>query len=141
MHLPVMIRVKGQQSYDGAETEESELMTEGTLQKTADGWHLSYEETELTGMAGTTSAFEIRGEKVILTRRGSVNTRMLFEQGRRSVCRYATPFGELEMEIETEQLRLRMTERGGLLEIRYRIQMAGGVHGRSRVCVQVRGKR
>ena len=34
--LPVMISVRGEQYYDGADPDSTELMTEGTLEQTAD---------------------------------------------------------------------------------------------------------
>ena len=52
--LPVMISVRGEQYFDDVDPNATELMTEGTLEQTEDGFLLSYQETELTGMEGTT---------------------------------------------------------------------------------------
>ena len=70
--LPVMISVRGEQYYDGVDPDSTELMTEGTLEQTADGLRISYQETELTGMEGTCTTFEIGPSRVILRRSGSV---------------------------------------------------------------------
>lgn len=48
--LPVMISVRGEQYFDDVDPNATELMTEGTLEQTEDGFLLSYQETELTGM-------------------------------------------------------------------------------------------
>ena len=50
--LPVMISVRGEQYYDGVDPDATELMTEGTLERTEEGLRISYQETELTGMEG-----------------------------------------------------------------------------------------
>ena len=39
--LPVMISVRGEQYYDGVDPDSTELMTEGTLEQTADGLRIS----------------------------------------------------------------------------------------------------
>ena len=45
-----MISVRGEQYFDDVDPNATELMTEGTLEQTEDGFLLSYQETELTGM-------------------------------------------------------------------------------------------
>ena len=54
-----MISVRGEQYFDDVDPNATELMTEGTLEQTEDGFLLSYQETELTGMEGTLTTFEI----------------------------------------------------------------------------------
>ena len=58
----VLIFVRGEQHYEDAEPDVTELMTEGTMTISDDGcMELTYRETELTGMEGTTTTFAIRG--------------------------------------------------------------------------------
>jgi uncharacterized beta-barrel protein YwiB (DUF1934 family) len=67
----VVLFVRGIQYYDSAEPEETELMTEGTMVSGDDGEIvLEYQETELTGMEGTTTRFTVQGDTVVLTREG-----------------------------------------------------------------------
>ena len=73
-------------------------------------------------------------------RGGGIETCMVFEEGAPHAFRYATPYGSLSMEAETERLGWRMTERGGLLELRYRVMAEGQAEIRSRVTLQVREK-
>ena len=136
----VMLFVRGEQYYDGADPDETELMTEGTLTETADGFLITYQESELTGMEGTTTAFEIRGSQVLLTRSGKVNSQMVFEAGRQHTSLYKTPFGELTVDVRTSCLRHNMTARGGLLEIRYSIAVEHTVTGKNSFRVRVREK-
>ena len=137
--LPILLSVRGEQYFDGLDPDATELMTEGTLTVTAEGLTLSYEESALTGMEGTTTTFEIRGPRVILTRTGKVNSQMVFEQGRQHTSAYETPFGELTVDIQTSLLRHNLTERGGILEIKYSIAVEHTVTGRN--CFKIRVKR
>lgn len=136
--IPVMLSVKGEQYFDGVDPDGTELMTEGTLQETEDGFCISYEESKLTGMEGTTTTFEIRGGQVLLTRSGKVNSQMVFEEGRQHTSLYETPFGELSVDIQTSFLRHTMTIRGGLLEIKYSIAVEHTVTGKN--CFKIRVK-
>ena len=86
--LPVMLSIRGEQYFDGIDPDETELMTEGTMELAEDGIVLSYEESELTGMEGTTTTFEVKGPRVTLTRSGTVNSQMVFEEGRQHTSLY-----------------------------------------------------
>ena len=137
--LPVLLSIRGEQYFDDIDPDETELMTEGTLEVREDGLRLSYQETALTGMEGTCTAFEIQGPRVILTRTGTVNSQMIFEEGRQHTSLYETPFGELTVDIQTGRLRHNLSERGGVMEIRYSIAVEHTVTGRN--CFKIRVKR
>ena len=137
--LPVLLSIRGEQYFDDIDPDETELMTEGTLEVREAGLRLSYQETALTGMEGTCTAFEIQGPRVILTRTGTVNSQMIFEEGRQHTSLYETPFGELTVDIQTGRLRHNLSERGGVMEIRYSIAVEHTVTGRN--CFKIRVKR
>ena len=138
--LPVLLSIRGEQHFDGIDPDETELMTEGTMALTEDGMVLSYEESELTGMEGTTTTFEVKGPRVTLTRSGAVNSQMVFEEGRQHTSLYETPFGELSVDIQTSELKHNLSERGGLMEIKYSIAVEHTVTGRNCFKIRVRRK-
>ena len=138
--IPVVISVRGEQYYDGVDPDATELMTEGTLEQTENGLRISYQETALTGMEGTLTTFEIGGSRVILRRSGSVSSQMVFEEGRQHTSLYETPFGDLAVDIQTSRLRHNLTERGGIMEIRYSIAVEHAVTGRNCFKIRVRRK-
>mgnify|MGYP001264868074 CR=1 FL=1 len=139
--LPILLSVRGEQYFEGVDPDATELMTEGTLTVMPEGFRIAYEETELTGMQGTTTAFEVRGPMVTLTRTGKVNSQMVFEKGRQHPSLYETPFGELTVDIQTSELRHNLTDRGGVMEIRYSIAVEHTVTGRNCFKLRVRPKR
>ena len=137
---PVLLSIRGEQYFDDIDPDATELMTEGTMVLTEDGMVLSYEETELTGMEGTTTTFEVKGPQVILTRTGTVNSQMVFEEGRQHTSLYETPFGELTVDIQTSTLKHNLTQRGGVMEIKYSIAVEHTVTGRNCFKIRVRPK-
>ena len=138
--LPVLLTVRGEQYFDGLEPDATELLTDAELRPTPEGLLISYEESSLTGMEGTTTTFEVQGPQVILTRTGSVNSQMIFEEGQQHTSLYETPFGELSVDIQTSRLRHTLTERGGLLEIRYSIAVDHTATGRNVFKIRVKRK-
>ena len=135
-----MLSIRGEQYFDGIDPGAQELMTEGTMTLTEDGMVLAYQETALTGMEGTTTRFQVQGPRVILTRSGTVNSQMVFEEGRQHTSLYETPFGELSVDIQTSVLKHNLTERGGLMEIKYSIAVEHTVTGRNCFKIRVRRK-
>ena len=138
--IPVILFIKSQQLYDDLEPDGTELMTEGILEVTEDGLRIAYDETELTGMEGTTTTFRIRKNRVILLRTGTTNSQMVFEEGVQHTSLYESPFGELAMDIQTSYLRHNLTARGGVMEIRYSIAVEHALTGRNQFKIRVKPK-
>ena len=139
--LPVLLTIRSEQHFEDSEPDSIELMTEGTLTPTGEGGLLlSYQESALTGLEGTTTTFEVRGPQVILSRTGSVNSQMVFEEGKQHTSLYETPFGELAIDVQTSRLRHSLTERGGLMDLRYSISVDHSVTGRNAFRIRVKRK-
>lgn len=69
MENNVIISIKGKQSYEDMEDETIELVTEGRLDPDGtEGYTLSYQESELTGLEGTLTTFQIEPERITLLR-------------------------------------------------------------------------
>ena len=135
-----MLSVRSEQNFDGVDPDKIELMTEGVMELTETGLRLTYQETELTGLEGTTTVFEVQGERVILTRSGGVRSQMVFEEGQQHTSLYETPFGELPVSIQTSALRHNLTQRGGIMEIRYSIAVSHTATGKNRFQIRVKRK-
>ena len=128
----VIISIKGKQLYEEASPEEMELVTAGTLKMDgAGGCTVSYQETELTGLEGTTTKLHIQKGKVTLLREGSINSQMVFEEGRRHLSMYETPYGALSVGVNTKRMRSTVGEAGGDLEIDYAIEIDNLVAGQN----------
>ena len=137
--FPVLLTIRGEQYFDDVDPNETELVTEGVLEVLEDGLRIAYDETSLTGMEGTTTTFLVKGNQVVLTRTGTVNSQMIFEEGKQHTSLYETPFGELPIDIQTSSLRHNLAERGGVMDIKYAIAVDHVVTGRN--CFKLRVKR
>ncbi len=134
----IILFVRGEQTYDGVAPEVTELATEGVMTLDGDAIGLAYEETELTGMEGTTTRFTLQGDRVVLERTGTIQSRMEFKQGERSSSLYETPWGTMVVDIATTKLAHRLNERGGVMEIVFTIAVNHQVTGENRFKIRVK---
>ena len=141
MENNVIISIRGRQSFEQAEEETIELVTEGCLQPDGeDGYTLTYQESELTGLEGTLTTFQIERDRVTLLRIGEVNSQMVFEEGRRHLSMYNTPYGALAVGISTKKMKAKLDAAGGSIEIDYAIEIDHAVAGENLFHIQVRQK-
>ena len=140
MEENVIISIKGSQLYEGQDPDVTELVTAGTLRREQEGYTIAYQETELTGLEGTTTKLRIEGPRVTLLRQGSVNSQMIFEVGRKHLYMYETPSGALAVGIETSRLKNTVDEAGGDLEIDYAIEIDNLLAGKSLFQLNVKKK-
>ena len=138
MEKQIILFVRGEQTYDSVSPEVTELATEGLMTIEGEEVTLTYQESEITGMEGTTTRFIVRGDTVVLERTGMIVSRMEFKQGERSSSFYETPWGTMAVDIATTKLAHRLTERGGVMEIAFTIAVNHQVSGENRFKVRVR---
>ena len=93
MEKEVVISIKGMQNFEGALPDVIELVTEGRLARDGESYTLSYQESELTGLEGTLTTIQVDGEQVTLMRVGEFNSQLVFQEGRRHLSMYNTPYG------------------------------------------------
>ena len=129
MKQDVVLRIRGRQSYDGQEPDVIELVTEGTMELRDGGWDISYEETELTGMAGVTTTFRVEPGKVILRRTGKLRSEMVFQEGMRHESLYQLEFGALLMTITAKQVFFDIVPDGGTIDLLYSIDIENSAAG------------
>lgn len=123
MKQTVALSITGRQNYPDQEPEVIELMTEGTMEFCSGGWDISYEESELTGLAGVTTTFRVEPDKVVLTRTGALKSQMVFQQGVAHESLYQMPFGALMLTVKATSLFYDIVSDGGVIDLSYNISI------------------
>ncbi len=119
--MDVLLTIISKQQLIGEQAEETKLVTQGTMH-TQDGVvEISYAETELTGLVGTTTSFCIEKDHVCLKRTGTVQSTMNFIVGHEDRSLYDIGFGALMISIRTELIEINVNENGGTLRVGYNI--------------------
>lgn len=134
----VMISIKGTQHYQNNEDDAIELITDGEYRYSHGESLLTYQESELTGLEGTRTCFVIRPDVVTMERMGSLNSRMVFEEGRKHHFLYDTPYGAATMGVNTQRIAMALGEHGGEMEIDYMLDFEHTIIGHNRFRINIR---
>lgn len=121
MSIPVMMSIQGRQTYVGQEPDVIRLDTEGTMEFRDGGWDITYEESELTGLAGVTTTFRVEPEKVTLIRTGRLTSTMVFQEGVSHDSLYRMEFGALMISVKATRVFFDIVEDGGSIDLVYNI--------------------
>ena len=123
MKQNVMLFIRGSQRYEDQDPEIIDLTTEGTMEFRDGGWDISYQESELTGMAGVTTTFRVEPNVVTLKRTGALNSEMVFQKGVVHDSLYRMPFGALMLSVEATHLVYDIVSDGGVIDLSYKISI------------------
>ena len=124
----------------GEMPEPTEMLMEGKLLTSTYRVELIYAESELTGMQGSMTAIgfdRANPDLVSMMRTGPVRTAMTFEEGKRHICLYNTPFSEFEVCVRTIKVNNRLLEENKL-ELDYLIEIHGAQAEHCKMTVTVR---
>lgn len=134
----VIISIKGIHETEGRIGEGVEFVTAGEYCSDGDMTTFSYEESELTGLEGTRTFFKVEKDMVTLTREGTVTAQMVFEEKKKHLFAYETPFGATTMGVDTRSIVSKLGENGGNLEIKYSVDMDNAVISRNTFKINIR---
>lgn len=121
----VVISLKGIQTNIDNETSTVELMSEAKFYKKGDSYYIVYNETELTGMEGTTTTIKITNEAVHIIRFGNICSNMIFKKGYKHTCNYGTAYGGWDIVLISNIVDIKIDDSGGELYLEYDIEIEG----------------
>lgn len=118
----VIITIESKQSdYEGSS--KVELVTEGKLTTVGSGFEVSYDETEATGFAGSHTRLTYSDGYITMDRSGSTSTKLILELGKRHLCNYGTPYGDMMVGVSTSMVTARIDAEGARMEFHYTIDI------------------
>lgn len=118
----VLLNITGTQR-EGDTDERIELITEGRLTQKPEGLFIEYDESELTGIDGSTTTLVFKGDSVTIERNGSLNMQMVFEPGRVFDSNLTTPYGSINLHIFASRVESTLTEKEGRLSLEYELSL------------------
>lgn len=133
----IIVTIKTSQIDTKGETEDMELVTEGKYYKKNDAIYIVYEESEISGMEGTTTTLKILKDCVIMKRFGKTNSELIFEKGKRFKTKYKTSFGDLSMETLTKSVEIKCSDDSKAMDINinYDINITGLFEGKNIISI------
>ena len=82
-----------------------EVVTPGKFHLRESEFKAMYEESEISGMDGTTTTLDIKDDVLVLEREGSTSTKMEFKKGEDVISLYNTPYGMLNLNVSYKEIK------------------------------------
>lgn len=138
MRKEVLVTVKGTQTNDLGEKDTIELVTLGNYFLKNSSYYIMYNETELSGMEGTTTTLKAEPTRVTLNRMGTSEMKQIFEEGVHNEGNYVTPFGSMYMRVLPRKVQVDLDDMGGSINLEYEIELAREKLGYNTLSITVR---
>jgi len=132
----VIMKIKGTQSVGDGEPDVIEMITEGGMDINDRRILLVYNEGEDLG--GGKTELSVDGEKMAMLKRGnSAAGRIVIQKGKRHLCHYVIPQGEMMVGVFGESIKNTLGETGGELYLSYTIDINMGLLSKNQVEISV----
>ena len=121
--IPVTLSLRFRSRLDG-EQDESSMQVPGTLTREIGGFALSY--TERLDGAETQVLIRTDGRRAVIRRTGAASVTFTLEPNVPHDCEYVTDAGTIPMTVKGAFVETNLSESGGILKIRYTLELGGG---------------
>lgn len=122
MTKEVMITIKGIQRYPKEEAVETVSKAKAEYYLRNKSHYVIFEEETEGFKEKTRSMLKLHGNRMELTRKGLVQSQMVFEENKTYISEYRTPFGAVPMGVHTRKFCVAETEKSIVVDIEYSLE-------------------
>ncbi len=121
MTKDVWVTITGVQQDNAGETDITKTSVRGQYYLRGENHYVLYEETDENSGEKRKNRLKWNKDRLELTRKGTTNSRMIFEVGKSHEADYVTPFGAIPLEVATSRILFWEEEGGMRLEAEYEL--------------------
>ncbi len=107
MNKDVWVSVAGLQFGENPEGEKIEILTPGSYYRRKDHHYVTYDEVVEGSDEITKNIVKFDNDMLTISKRGFTNVEMIFEENKRNMTNYVTPYGTLLVGIDTGRIDIR----------------------------------
>ena len=119
MTKDITIKIKGKQTYPGGECVETVTETAGEYYMRNGSHYVMYEEQEAGFTQSSKCMLKVYTQGVELTKKGLLQSKMVFEEGKQHMTEYRTPFGVFMLEVQTGRVSVLEEENSLTVRLEY----------------------
>ena len=138
MEKNVILTLVGLQVNEGMAPDVMELVTEGIYSKKGDSHYFTYQESDTSGLEGTTTTFKATGDILTLIRDGAVNSQFIFQRGKKHMSHYDTNYGAFTVDITARNVEIDIGEHSGAIRVGYDVAINDGDRVFNDVIMEIR---
>jgi len=122
MTKDVMISIRGLQFMDDGADDEIETIQRGQYYEKNGSRFLIFDEYIEGFTEPAKNVMRFRDKEMMLTKRGLINVQLDFEEGKKNLTSYRTPYGVIMLGVDTRKVSVIESENELLLEIEYALE-------------------
>lgn len=123
MTKDIILKISGLQLVPQDGEEQLEVITAGSYFQRDGKHYIKYDEVT-EGFSGSTSnLIKINGDTLEVTKRGLTNAHMIFQENKKNMTYYGTPFGNLLVGISATNVDVREDENKIQVEVNYALEV------------------
>ena len=101
---------------------------------------IRYEDSAATGFEGCETVLNINENGVSMERTGAISSQLVLETGKKHMCHYMTPYGDLPLGVYTEDIKDNLSENGGTLDLHYTLDLNANFFALNHLKITVKEK-
>lgn len=141
MTKEVLVAIKGLQ-FDAAEEETNiETFNVAEYYEKGSSRYIIYEEIEEGTAQSTKNIIKFKENVMELTKKGFVNVHMVFEENRKNMTNYATPFGDILIGIDAKKVSMEEEEHRIQMKVDYALEVNYEHLADCKITVDIRPKK
>ena len=126
MTKEVLVTIQGLQfdaeSQNDEEMDKIESIYPGEYYFRSGSHYILYDELVEGEAAPIKNVIKLRDREFTITKKGIINTQMVFTEGKKNMTRYVTPFGNIMIALDTEKIEVKETEEELKIHIDYGLE-------------------
>ena len=122
MTKEILLSLKGLQMENREDAQAMETITPADYYQRNGSHYVIYEEIMEGFTAATKSRIKFNDSCLEVSKKGSVNVQMLFEENKKSMTSYMTPYGNILIGIDTESISVEERENQIHVEVEYTLE-------------------
>lgn len=119
----VLVSIKGLQFEGDIDSDKIETITKGSYYKKNGGHYILYDEATEGFQQTTKSMIHIKGRELNITKKGLINVHMIFEENKKNMTNYSTPFGDILIGIDAKKVDFTETEDRMIVDVEYALEV------------------
>lgn len=135
----VRIKLKGQQQDIHGEVTKISMSAEGEYAMRSGKHYIKYLDSSIDENNPVSTVLKFTTEELTVIRQGTVGGTQRFAAGLIHRSPYHTPYGELDMSLETSKLKIFFADGRGRIECRYKVSINDELVGKNKLEIVISG--
>lgn len=123
MTKDVLLSIRGLHFEGSMDGEKIETITKGSFYQRNDNSYVIYEEVMEGFEEPVKSMIHFKEKELVLTKKGIVNVNMVFEEKKKNMTNYKTPYGNILIGIDTDRVSVKEEENRIKIEVKYSLEV------------------